>query len=71
VTSRPQSEHGLPLAPGDLTRGRLPAPSWVRIDRIVTLNVSLVVKVVGHVSDRIMAAAVGKFCAYIGYPETP
>ena len=31
----------------------------------------LVVKVVGHVSDRLMAAAVGKFCAYIGHPETP
>lgn len=70
VTSRPQSEHGLPLQPSDLTHGRLPAPSWVRTDRIVTLNASLVVKVVGHVSDRIIATAVGKFCAHIGYPET-
>jgi mRNA interferase MazF len=37
VTSRPQAEHGLPLAATDLLTGSLPAPSWIRIDRIVTL----------------------------------
>ena len=44
VTSRPQAEHGLPLGSSDLVRGRLPAPSWIRTDRVVTLNSSLVIK---------------------------
>ena len=68
VTSRPQAEHGLPLTAADLVHGRLPAPSWIRTDRIVTLNASLVVKTVGRVSDRAVAAAVERFCARIGYP---
>src|SRR5580704_9511063 len=51
VTSRPQSEHGLPLATADLDSGSLPAASWIRTNRIVTLNASLVVKTVGRVSE--------------------
>ncbi len=42
VTSRPQAEHGVPLTSADLLRGALPIASWVRTDRIVTLNASLV-----------------------------
>ena len=38
VTSRPQAEHGLPLAATDLLTGTLPAASWIRTNRIVTLN---------------------------------
>jgi mRNA interferase MazF len=30
VTSRPQSEHGVPLTAADLVHGALPAPSWIR-----------------------------------------
>src|SRR4051812_2459082 len=44
VTSRPQAEHGLLIAGSDLVTGLLPAPSWVRTNRIVTLNISLVIK---------------------------
>jgi mRNA interferase MazF len=40
VTSRPQTEHALPIAATDLTQGSLPAASWIRTNRIVTLNVS-------------------------------
>jgi len=69
VTSRPQAEHGLPLVEADLIGGKLPAPSWIRTDRIVTLNASLVVKTVGRVSDTIVAAAVERFCAHIGYSK--
>jgi mRNA interferase MazF len=69
VTSRPQSEHGLPIAATDMLIGTLPATSWIRTNRIVTLNASLVVKNVGRISDRAVTAAVERFCAYIGYPE--
>ena len=69
VTSRPQAEHGLPLTAMDMLAGTLPAMSWIRTNRIVTLNASLVVKTVGRISERTVAAAVDRFCAYIGYPE--
>ncbi len=65
VTSRPQAEYGVPLKSTDMVRGVLPAPSWIRIDRIVTLNASLVVKTIGHVTDGVLAEAVGRFCAHI------
>jgi mRNA interferase MazF len=67
VTSRPQAEHGMPLTSADLQRGTLPVPSWIRTDRIVTLNTSLVLKSFGRVSDEIVARAVKEFCTRIGY----
>ena len=69
VTSRPQIEHGLALAAGDLVSGSLPAASWIRTNRIVTLNARLVIKTIGRTSERVVAAAVARFCAHIGYPE--
>ncbi|MGA9324398.1 MAG: type II toxin-antitoxin system PemK/MazF family toxin [Xanthobacteraceae bacterium] len=69
VTSRPQIEHGLAIKPADLVSGTLPAASWIRTNRIVTLNASLVIKTVGRVSDQIVATAIARFCTYIGYPE--
>jgi mRNA-degrading endonuclease toxin of MazEF toxin-antitoxin module len=70
VTSRPQAEHGIPLLAADLVRGSLPAPSWIRTDRIVTLNATLIVKTIGQVSARVVDAAVKRFCAGIGYPPS-
>jgi mRNA interferase MazF len=69
VTSRPQVEHSLAIAATDLVSGTLPAPSWIRNNRVVTLNSTLVVKTVGRISDRTVSAAVQRLCAYIGYPE--
>ena len=65
VTSRPQLEHGVALVTSDLVQGSLPASSWIRTDRIVTLNASLVIKTIGHVSDGIVTAATERFCAHI------
>jgi mRNA interferase MazF len=67
VTSRPQIEHAVRIAAADLVSGALPAASWIRTNRIVTLNVSLVVKTVGRVSDRTIAAAVQQVSTYIGF----
>jgi mRNA interferase MazF len=69
VTSRPQTEHGLPVAASDLVTGSLPAASWIRTDRIVTLNISLVVKILGRISERAVSVAVERFCAHIGFPK--
>jgi mRNA interferase MazF len=68
VTSRPHRARAA-LAATDMLTGTLPAPSWIRTNRIVTLNASLVVKTVGRVSDPVVKSAVKRFCAYIGYPE--
>jgi mRNA interferase MazF len=54
VTSRPQTEHGLSLTAADLVSGSLPAASWIRTNRVVTLNSELVVKSVGRVSDAVV-----------------
>jgi mRNA interferase MazF len=62
VTSRPQSGRGVPLTSADLVRGTLPVPSWIRTDRIMTLNASLVVKSIGSVSNGIVSRAVKEFC---------
>ena len=44
VTSRPRLEHTLPLVNSSLVRGALPVASFIRTDRIVSLNASLVVE---------------------------
>jgi mRNA interferase MazF len=67
VTSRPQLEHAVPLRESDLVSGALPAASWIRTNRVVTLNSSLVVKSIGQVSERIVAAAAAQLIAHIGH----
>jgi len=47
--------------------GALPVASWMRTDRVVTLNASLVVKTFGRVAERIVTAAVERLCATIGH----
>ena len=67
VTSRAQGENGIPLRPADLLRGSLPLASWVRTDRIVTLNAELVVKSFGRTSEKLIRSVLGRICARIGY----
>jgi mRNA interferase MazF len=67
ITSRPRPEHGIALVQADMTQGTLPAASWIRTDRIVTLSSNLVVKAVGHVSASILSDAVKHICSFIGY----
>jgi len=69
VTSRPQSEHGLAISAGDVAGGALPAPSWIRTNRVVTLNVSLIAKTFGRVSDVVLNAAIDRLFAYIREPS--
>lgn len=57
----------VPLRMADMLTGVLPAESWIRINRIVTLNAGLVVKTIGRVSDQALTAAIERFCAYIRY----
>ena len=65
VTSRPQATHGIPLVPGDLVQGDLPRASWIRTDRAVTLNASLVIKAFGRASEAVVTAALARLCAFV------
>lgn len=49
VTSRPHHSNAIALTEADMIEGRLPVASWVRVDRVVTLNLSVVAKVFGCV----------------------
>lgn len=69
ITSRPRPENGVTLTQADMTDGVLPAASWVRADRVVTLNASLVIKRVGRVAQPILAASVQRLCLLIGGPS--
>ncbi len=66
VTSRPQTDHGIALEANDLVQGSLPLASWIRSDRAVTLNASLVVKSFGRTSETVIATALARLCAYVG-----
>jgi mRNA interferase MazF len=63
----PTAANALAITQADLTSGSLPVASWIRTNRIVTLNVSLVVATLGHVSDRIVDTAVERFCGCLGF----
>lgn len=65
VTSRPQIEHAIPITSSDMISGALPVASWIRTNRVVTLNISLVVKTVGRVSETTVSAAVAQLIDYI------
>lgn len=67
VTSRPQSEHAVPISVADLVSGSLPVVSWIRTNRVVTLNVRIVAKTIGRVSDKVIGTAVAQLCSYIGH----
>jgi mRNA interferase MazF len=68
VTSRPRIADAVSLRSTDLVRGELPALSWIRTDRVITLSATLVIKSVGRVADDVVDRAVKEFCARIGYP---
>jgi mRNA interferase MazF len=64
-----QISHALEIAPNDLIQGSLPAASWIRTNRIVTLNVTLVVKAIARVSENLVAATARQVCGYISSPD--
>jgi mRNA interferase MazF len=67
VTSRPQTDNGIALTPADLAHGSLPLVSWIRTDRVVTLNASLIIKRFGRASEPLIAMAVARLCAFVGH----
>src|SRR4051812_7307283 len=58
ITSRPGLANSMTLRSADLSSGSLPVMSYIRTDRIVTLNSSLVIKTFGRVKDDILSEAI-------------
>lgn len=69
VTSRPHHSNAIGISDQDICRGGLPARSWVRTDRVITLNAVLVSKVFGSVSDMFVDRVVRAVCARVGIHE--
>lgn len=62
VSSRPHHANAVPLQNDSMLEGYLPKPSWVRIDRVVTLNVGLVVKAFAITKADVQHQAVSGLC---------
>jgi len=66
VTSRPHHSNAIAIGDQDISSGALPASSWVRTDRVVTLNAALVRKVFGSASAGFVDRVVREVCSRIG-----
>ena len=71
VTSRPHHSNAIVIRDQDISRGALPATSWVRTDRVITLNAVLVSKVFGSASSLFVECVVRGVCSRVGIDATP
>lgn len=65
VTSQGYHENSILLTPY-IEKGRLPKPSWVRTDHIVTLNHSIVIKVFATCTQSLIDNVMNDLCHYLG-----
>jgi mRNA interferase MazF len=62
VTSQAGHPEGIALTQPDMRSGTLPKASWIRTDKVVSLNRALVAKEVGRVSASVRLQAVHRLC---------
>ncbi len=63
VTSQTGHPDSLALAQSDMQTGTLPKASWIRTDKVVSLNRALVAKEIGKVGAALRLQAVHQLCA--------
>ena len=69
VTSQPGHLTAIALTPPDLRAGTLPKPSWVRTDKLFTLNRKLIAAHFGQVTNDLLLRARHAACDHLGcYP---
>ncbi|MBF0270936.1 MAG: type II toxin-antitoxin system PemK/MazF family toxin [Magnetococcales bacterium] len=66
VTSTPMQEAAVPLDPASMLHGSLPKPSWVRQDKIYTLDRGVVIRNLGRVTPEFFSMVVRGFCNIFG-----
>lgn len=62
VTSQAGHPEGIALNQPDLRSGTLPKASWIRTDKVVSLNCAVVAKEIGRVSAALRLQAVRRLC---------
>ena len=63
VTSQPGHADNMAILPSLMESGALPKASFIRTDKIVSLNQSLIVKEVGKVTESLRLQAVRRLCS--------
>lgn len=69
ITSQPGYEGALILMQSDFSVGLLPKTSFVRPDKLITLNKSLVAQRIGILTDAAFARIRQGVCAHLGCEE--
>lgn len=62
VSSRSHHINTVPLQNDSLLEGHLPKASWIRVDRVVTLNAGLVIKAFGKIKADVHHQAASGLC---------
>lgn len=62
VTSKQHHDNAIAIQNESLSQGQLPKPSWIRTDRVVSLNASLVIKKFAQTNVDIQRQAVNGLC---------
>jgi len=62
ITTRSHHANTVALQNDSLLEGRLPKPSWIRVDRVVSLNASIVVKAFAKTKADVHRLAVSVLC---------
>lgn len=66
ITTSPGLANALTLGPDKFTKGGLPLQSWVRADRVFTVNTKAVVKQFGVLKPPAVQDILGILCPKIG-----
>ena len=67
VTSVPQPEPQVAISPESLSDGALPKPSWVRVDKVFTLEQALVLRAFGKLDNTALQQVLSALCRRVGY----
>ncbi|MEO5333069.1 MAG: type II toxin-antitoxin system PemK/MazF family toxin [Magnetococcus sp. YQC-5] len=67
VTSTPMQEAALPLNTASMLQGLLPKPSWVRLDKVYTLDTGTVIRSLGKVTPSFLTMVLQGFCHTVGF----
>ena len=65
ITSRSRHEEAIPIQNDSLVNGSLPKASWIRFDRVVSLNISLAIKELAEAEKALVDEAVARFCGQL------
>ena len=71
VTSRPGWTNARPVMVEDLVEGNLPLASWVRVDKVVTLHVGLIVRRFARVTAVFRLNVAGDVCELLKHGARP